>query len=208
MLLTHVHTILHKTCFLRFLQMYWKLNTEIYHLHKYSHAFAITLQIELRCIQFTLIILEMSQQLDWSPPVTNNIFWTWFRKKHTCLHWVFENIRNTFLILSCTHFRPQNSLASSGHGLYKVSKAFHRDAGPRWLHNPSTVVSRSLDALWVLDHSWYTWETVEHEKPDRVAVLDTCLNCLRAYKSFFDVSPPLHLHWRVVDLTSDFSKGS
>ena len=40
------------------------------------------------------------------------------------------NIRNTLIILSCTPFCPQNSLNLSGHGLYKVSKAFHRDAGP------------------------------------------------------------------------------
>ena len=45
-----------------------------------------------------------------------------------------QNIRNTFLILSCTPFCPQNSLNSSGHGLCKVSKAFQRDAGPCWLH--------------------------------------------------------------------------
>ena len=33
-----------------------------------------------------------------------------------------QNIRNTILILSCTPFCPQNSLNSSGHWLYKVSK--------------------------------------------------------------------------------------
>jgi hypothetical protein len=36
------------------------------------------LEIELRCIQFLLIILEMFLQLDWSPPVENSIDWTWF----------------------------------------------------------------------------------------------------------------------------------
>ena len=44
-----------------------------------------------------------------------------------------QNIRNTFLILSCTSFCPQNSLNLSGHGLYTVSKAFCRDVGPCWL---------------------------------------------------------------------------
>ena len=45
-----------------------------------------------------------------------------------------HNTQNTFLILSCIQpFCPQNSLNSLGHGLYKVSKAFHRDAGPCWL---------------------------------------------------------------------------
>ena len=39
-------------------------------------------------------------------------------------------IKNTFQLLSCTtSFCPQNSLNLSGHGLYKVSKAFHKDAG-------------------------------------------------------------------------------
>ncbi|KAK6296906.1 hypothetical protein J4Q44_G00330480 [Coregonus suidteri] len=41
-----------------------------------------------------------------------------------------QNIRNTFLILSFSRFCPQNCFNSSRHGLYKVSKEFHRDAGP------------------------------------------------------------------------------
>jgi hypothetical protein len=36
------------------------------------------LKIELRCILFPLIILEMFLQLDWSPPAVNSIDWTWF----------------------------------------------------------------------------------------------------------------------------------
>ena len=53
---------------------------------------------------------------------------------HTLQHTLsVQNIRNTFLILSCTPLYPQNSLNSSGHGL-KVSKAFHRNAGPCCLH--------------------------------------------------------------------------
>ena len=73
-----------------------------------------------------------------------------------------QNIRKTVLMLSCTPFCPKSSLNLSGHWLYKMSKAFHRDAVPCW-----------LDVLWVVDHSWYTQETVEHEKPSSVAVLDT-----------------------------------
>ena len=38
--------------------------------------FAMRLEIELRCILFPLIILEMLLQLDWSPPVVNSIDWT------------------------------------------------------------------------------------------------------------------------------------
>jgi hypothetical protein len=41
-----------------------------------------------------------------------------------------QNIINIFLILSCTPFCHQNSLNSLGHGLYKVSIAFHKEAGP------------------------------------------------------------------------------
>ena len=41
--------------------------------------------------------------------------------------------KDTSLIFSFTPFCPQNSLSSLGHGLYKVLKAFHRDAGPWWL---------------------------------------------------------------------------
>ena len=48
--------------------------------------FAMWLKIELRCILFPLIILEMFLQLDWSPPVVNSIDWTWFGKAHTCLY--------------------------------------------------------------------------------------------------------------------------
>ena len=44
-----------------------------------------------------------------------------------------KHIEDTFLILSCIPFCLQNSLNSSDHGLYKVLKAFHRDAGPCWL---------------------------------------------------------------------------
>ena len=41
------------------------------------------------------------------------------------------NSRSTFLILSSSW--PQDSVNSSGQGLYKVSKAFHKDACPYWL---------------------------------------------------------------------------
>jgi hypothetical protein len=37
---------------------------------------ATRLEIELRCILFPLIILEMFLQLDWSPPMVNSIDWT------------------------------------------------------------------------------------------------------------------------------------
>jgi hypothetical protein len=71
---------------------------------------------------------------------------------------MIQNIRNTILILSCTPFCPQNSLNVLGHGLYKVSKAFHSDAGPFRLQC-FPQLSSWMDVLWVVDHSWYTQET-------------------------------------------------
>ena len=61
---------------------------EIPYLHKNSDPFAMRLEIEIRCILFPLIILEMFLQLDWSPPVVNSNDWTWFGKAHThtCLY--------------------------------------------------------------------------------------------------------------------------
>ena len=41
------------------------------------------LKIELRCILFPLIILEMFLQLNWSPPVVNSVDWTWFIRSHS-----------------------------------------------------------------------------------------------------------------------------
>ena len=43
-------------------------------------------EIELRCILFPLIILEMFLQQGWSPPVVNSIDRTWFGKALTCLY--------------------------------------------------------------------------------------------------------------------------
>lgn len=37
-----------------------------------------------------LIIFEISLHLDWRAPVINRIDWTWFGKKHTCLHKVSQ----------------------------------------------------------------------------------------------------------------------
>ena len=54
--------------------------------HQVFRPFAMRLEIELRCILFPLIILEMFLQLDWSPSVVNSIDWTWFGKAHTCLY--------------------------------------------------------------------------------------------------------------------------
>ena len=83
-----------------------------------------------------------------------------------------QNIKNTFLILSCTLFCPQNSLNLSGHGFYNVWSV-PQGCWPMLTPMLPTVVPCWLDVLWVVDHSWYTQETFECEKPSSVAVLDT-----------------------------------
>ena len=123
-----------------------------------------------------------------------------------------SNIRNTFLILSCPTFCPQNSLNLSGH------ESVPKGCWPMLTPMLPTVVSSWLDLLWVVDRS------VACEKPSSVAVLDTnwcawhvlpypvqrhlnvlsrpftfgmvyipCLNCLKAETCFFNHSPPHHL---------------
>jgi hypothetical protein len=48
------------------------------------------LEIELRCILFPFVILEMFQQLHWSPPVVNSTDWSKFGKAHTSLYKVSQ----------------------------------------------------------------------------------------------------------------------
>ena len=87
-----------KHVFLKFLHVYWKWN-------KYLHPFAMTLQIELRCIQFNLIIFEMSLQLDWSTPGPLTKLSKWARRTL-----VREVTKNT--VTSLTEL--QSSLAEKG----------------------------------------------------------------------------------------------
>ena len=44
------------------------------------------LDVELKCILFPLIILEMFLHLDWIPPVVKSIDFTWFGQAHNCLY--------------------------------------------------------------------------------------------------------------------------
>ena len=67
------------------------------------------------------------------------------------------NIRNTFLILCCSPFCPQNSLNSSEHGLHKVSKAFHRDAGTCWLQCFPQLAGCPFGSGPFLIHTEYCW---------------------------------------------------
>jgi hypothetical protein len=80
--------------------------------------------------------------------------------------------RNTFLILSCTPFCLQNNLNLLGRGLYKLSKAFHRDTGPCWLQS----FPQLCQIVWMSFGWWTILDTHRKllcEKPSSVAVLDT-----------------------------------
>ena len=118
--------------------------------------------------------------------------------------------------LTCTCFN------SSGHGLYKVSKVFHRDAGPCWL----LCFPQLGQAGWMTFRCWAILDThgklLSMKNTASIAVLDRnrcswhllpylfqrhlqfvsypfyfwmahmhnpCLNCLKSYKSFFNLSP-------------------
>jgi hypothetical protein len=54
----------------------------------------------------------------------------------------------------------------------RCQKHSKRDDSPGWWQCFQQLLNW-LDVLWVVDNSWYTWETVECEKPSSVAVLDT-----------------------------------
>ena len=62
------------------------------------------------------------------------------------------------------------------------------DADPCWLQC-FPQLSSLLYVIWVVDHSWYTKETVESEKPSSVAVLDT----LKPVRPPFAVQRQVHL---------------
>jgi hypothetical protein len=78
----------------------------------------------------------------------------------------------------------------------------------------STLACRWLDVLWVVDHSWYTQETVELEKSSSVAVLNTlkpvCLSPTTIPRSKILqclVLPihPLNLGWKIPFIYTDWS---
>jgi hypothetical protein len=76
-----------KNTFFEFLQMYKKKKLKyLVYILQVFRPFSMRPEIELRCILFPLIILEMFLQLDWSTPVVNSIDWTWFGKAPTCLY--------------------------------------------------------------------------------------------------------------------------
>ena len=100
-----------------------------------------------------------------------------------------ENIRYTFLILSCNPFCPQNRLNYLGHIQGVSTRCRKRSTGMLAHVTPmlSTVVSSWLDILWVVDHSWYTEWT-----PQQRCRYDTnrCAWQLLPY--------PVQWHWNVL----------
>ena len=109
------------------------------------------LEIELRCILFPLIILEMFLQLDWSPPVVKSIDWTWFGKAHSCLYKVPQL---TMYVRAKTKLWDRKDCAKSsetglcqGTDLGKVTKTcLQHWSSPRTRWPPSFLIGRSLEA--------------------------------------------------------------
>ena len=81
------------------------------------------------------------------------------------IYWVDK----TLLPSSLPSKQPQFAGAWTLQGVESVSQG----CWPMLTPLLPTVVSSWLDFLWVVDHSWYTQETVECEKLSSVAVLDT-----------------------------------
>jgi hypothetical protein len=89
------------------------------------------LEIELRFTLFPLIILEMFQQLDWSPPVVNSIDWTWFGKAHTYPYKVSQltvhvRVKNQAMRLKELSVELRDRIVSrhrSGEGYQNISAA-------------------------------------------------------------------------------------
>jgi hypothetical protein len=76
-------------------------------------------QIDLRCILFPFIILEMFLKLDWNPSVVNSIDWTWFGKAHTCLYKVPQ--LTVYVKAETKTWGPRNCQQSSEKGLCRVT---------------------------------------------------------------------------------------
>ena len=109
------------------------------------------------CLRFFTDYYSNCKDLHWSTTSAYYVVHTRFLWLHKILILSVQNIRNTFLILSCTPFYPENSLNSSGHGLYMVSKAFHRDAGACWLQRfPQLCQIGWMSVGWwtILDQHW------------------------------------------------------
>ena len=88
-----------------------------------------------------------------------------------------QNIKNTFRIFSWTptHILPSEQPQSVGAWTLQGVKSIPQGCWPMLTPMLPTVVSSWLDVLRVVDHPWYTRETVECKKNSNVAVLDTNL---------------------------------
>jgi hypothetical protein len=92
----------------------------------------------------------------------------------TLYTWSIPNIRDTFLILSCIFpICPPEQLQLVGVWTLQGVESVPQGCWPIWTPLLPTVVPTWLNVLWVVDHSWYTRETVEHDKSSSVAVFDT-----------------------------------
>ena len=113
--------------------------------------------------------------------------------KNLNIHCV-QSINNTFLILSC-NFSEQPQFA--GAWTLQCVASVSPGCWHMLTQMLATVVSSWLDVFWVVDHSWYTRETVECEELGSAAALDTLVHLAptpiphsKALKSFV---LPIHL---------------
>lgn len=82
---------------------------------KYSTPFSKNLQIKLRCIMVSPIILERSLDLKWNPVEVNSVDWTCFGKAHTCRYKVPKVTAH--IRAQAKHGGQRNNMSTSETGL-------------------------------------------------------------------------------------------
>ena len=73
------------------------------------------------------------------------------------------HIRNIYLILSCTHLSTSEKPEFVGTWNLQGVEGVPQGCWPMLTTMLPTVVSSWLYVLWVVDHSWYTRETIERK---------------------------------------------
>jgi hypothetical protein len=82
-----------------------------------------------------------------------------------------QNIRNTFLILGLHPILPSEQTQFIGAWTLQGVQSISQGCWPMLTPMLPAVVSSWLDVLWMVDHSWYTQETVDCENPEALQFL-------------------------------------